>query len=657
MNYRPHVDGLRAVAVLFVLIFHAGLNLFPSGFIGVDIFFVISGFLITGIIHTSLQNNDFSFIRFYKRRLWRLQPVFVCLIIVTTLFTFLFYIPEDLLEFAKSARKTTLFLSNQYFERATNGYFAENTNHLPLLHTWSLSIEWQCYLILPLLFYLLHLFFGERNINKIVYLLTLVFFALALYFSAVIPAKSYYLFSSRIFEFLIGSCLVLTPKRFTLNAYLLNILSLFALLTLFYIASLKGISLGFPNLYALFICLATAFLIKAGDQESTPFSIKLLSLQPIVFIGLLSYSLYIWHWPIFVLIRYLSIEESTLVLIIAFSLVTILAYLSWRFIEKPSRQRSHFKFSTTLVGLFFLPALIFHLNAYGITKFAGFPQRHPSSMRIFSLLQKYSSTHRNDCIYYDSSFQKNDCRLGSLKETSRKGLLIGDSFANHSWQFIDLLAKDAKLSILADSTASCLSLPGILQFDWGNLRSKEIYHFCRDQTQRYFQMIKDNNYDYVILGEAWPDYISDKIVNSLEDRRSYELSKERIARALDQALQLITASGAKPVILKATAIPAANLRDCFFKHIIRRVNYKPELCEFSYDPNQAKWFDELFEQMKKKYTSLIIIDPKKVQCSQGKCSADINGVPVFRDQVHLTDYASYFMGKIYLKRFNNPFSA
>ena len=154
MKYRPHIDGLRALAILFVLFFHAGLSLFPSGFIGVDIFFVISGFLITGLIHSSLQSNNFSFFEFYNRRLWRLQPVFICLILVSTILTLIYYLPEDLLDFAKSARKTAAFISNQYFEQRTGNYFAANTNHFPLLHTWSLSIEWQCYLILPIALYL-----------------------------------------------------------------------------------------------------------------------------------------------------------------------------------------------------------------------------------------------------------------------------------------------------------------------------------------------------------------------------------------------------------------------------------------------------------------------------------------------------------------------
>nr|MBA2653073.1 acyltransferase [Tatlockia sp.] len=461
MKYRPHVDGLRAFAILFVLFFHAGLTLFPSGFIGVDIFFVISGFLITGLIHSSLQTNNFSFIEFYNRRLWRLQPVFICLILVTTLLTLIYFLPEDLLDFGKSARKTAFFISNLYFEQKTGGYFAADINHLPLLHTWSLSIEWQCYLILPIALYLLHYIVGQKHLAKVIYLITFLFFALTLHYSAVAPVKSYYQFLSRIFEFLIGSCVALTPQRFALNHHVVNFISLAAFVSLFYIARLQGINFGFPNWYAFTLCMATALLIASGEQESKPLCIKLLSLKPLVFIGLLSYSLYIWHWPVFVLIRYLDIQETATCTFFAFCLVAIIAYLSWRFIEKPSRKLSKTPFAYTLASLFILPLIVFYLSDFGIKKFDGYPQRFQDNLRVYSLLKKYSSASREICIsnFKKTAFVSSNCLLGAQNATSRKGFMIGDSFANHNWRFMDLLAKKAGLSVLAYSTAGCLGLP------------------------------------------------------------------------------------------------------------------------------------------------------------------------------------------------------
>lgn len=292
MNYRPDIDGLRAIAILLVLIYHGGLSLFPSGFIGVDVFFVISGFLITTIIHESLNKNDFSFFDFYNRRLWRLQPVFVALIVVTTLLSLLFYLPDDLIEFSRSARKASLFISNLFFNKTTTGYFSPDTHQLPLLHTWSLSIEWQCYLVLPLVMYGLYRFLNKGQVIYVVYGLVILFFLLALHYSQAAPAQTYYQFSSRIFEFLIGSCIALGPRiEFSINKSILVILGSSALFFIIYTATLDNILLGYPNWHTLFVCLATGLLIALGTNFPSLAIVKTLSFRPLVFIGVLSYSL------------------------------------------------------------------------------------------------------------------------------------------------------------------------------------------------------------------------------------------------------------------------------------------------------------------------------------------------------------------------------
>lgn len=209
MHYRSDIDGLRAIAVLFVLMFHAGLGIFPSGFIGVDIFFVISGFLITSIINNSLNKNTFSLSDFYVRRLWRLQPALISVVIFTLILSVIFYLPNDFIDYIKSAKYTTLLISNQYFERSTTGYAAPDAAYLLLLHTWSLSIEWQWYLFLPMGLFLLNRYLSEKNIKIVTVSLTFFMLGISLYLSDKYPNKSYYFLSSRIFEFLIGGSLVL----------------------------------------------------------------------------------------------------------------------------------------------------------------------------------------------------------------------------------------------------------------------------------------------------------------------------------------------------------------------------------------------------------------------------------------------------------------
>lgn len=655
VKYRPDVDGLRAIAILFVLFFHSGLKLFPSGFVGVDIFFVISGFLITSIIHSSLLNNNFSFIAFYNRRLWRLQPVFICLIALTTILTFLFYLPDDLIDYGKSARKTSLFVSNLFFEKVTTGYFSPDSNQLPLLHTWSLSIEWQCYLILPIAIFLLYKLLGQRHIVTFIYILTLFFLALSLYCSSHVPTKTYYQFASRIFEFLIGSSVALSQNRFTLNKYLINILSTVAVFSLFYIAMNKGISSGFPNWYAFILCMATGVLIASGNCDPKPFWSRFLSMGPIVFIGLLSYSLYIWHWPVFVLIRYLSIEETPLVLLSAFSIIFVVAYLSWRFIEKPAARANKTRFAYSLVILFLVPVTLIHISDYVIKKGAGFPYRFVETSKIYKILDSYSNEQRPLCLQQKNIEINSKCVLGAKNSGSQTGFLIGDSYSNHHWRFMDTLAQNANVSVLAHATVACLALPGIYQFDM--FIKNGVFQTCHDQTARYYNMIKSNHYDYVIIGQNWYAYLGDKIINQPNDKRSYSLSQKRIEKALDQSLQIIIASGAKPVLIKSIAATQRNPHECFFEHIKRRTSYESAQCEFNLEPKDLQWFNDLFAHMQKKYSQLIILDPQELLCPEGRCKADINGVPVFKDEGHITDYASYYLAQSYLKHYKNPLAA
>ncbi len=647
MTYRPDIDGLRAIAILFVLLFHSGLKLFPSGFVGVDIFFVISGFLITRILHSSLQKNHFSFTEFYSRRLWRLQPVFICLILTTICLTCIFYLPEDLVNYFKSARKTTLFISNTFFEKATKGYFSAKANELPLLHTWSLSIEWQCYLILPLAMYALHRLVAPQKLSKIIYLLTLLFLVLALYYSAKAPAKTYYYLSSRIFEFLIGSCVAISSHRVVLNKYVSESLNVAALLVIFYIATRSNISWGFPNAYAFILCVAVSILIAAGKNNSHSLLTRLLSIKPLVFIGLLSYSLYIWHWPVFVLMHYLAVPETAPFFVLAFSCIFIISFLSWKFIEKPAQKFNTLKFGYSLALLFIIPLALIYISSSLVKHHDGYPQRFAETARIASQLKRYHNSQRPLCLDEKNVAIHSNCMLGSHHSNSKRGFMFGDSHANHLWGFMDRLAQQANLSVLSHATSACLSLPKIRQYDW-NVQN---YTACYEQTQRYYAMIKQNHYDFVILGQNWDGYLANKLIPEEPEIPI----KKRIEYALEEALQIIIDSGAKPVLIKSIVV--GNSYQCFLHHLKTRTNYDPEQCEFDVTSKKSQWQDDLFLRMKKKYAQLIIIDPAKVQCPQGKCQAEINGIPLFRDAAHINDYASYHLATRYLKHYNNPLNS
>ena len=659
LKYRADVDGLRAIAILFVLIYHGGLSLFPSGFIGVDIFFVISGFLITRILNDSLNNNRFSFIDFYNRRLWRLQPVFIGLIFITTLLALFFFLPDDLIQYSRSARKASLFLSNLYFQQTTTGYFSPDSHQLPLLHTWSLAIEWQCYLIFPIIMYLLYRFLRQQHIALAIYCLTLLSFVLSLCLSLKQPVESYYHLLSRLFEFFIGSCVAVSHfTRVALPKQVITTLGIMALFSLFYVAGLNNILLGYPNYYTLVVCIATGLLIQLGQSYPHHPLIQALSIRPLVFVGFLSYSLYLWHWVVFSFLRYQTIEETRLVLSMAYLLTFLLGYMSWRYIEKPSRQFHRIKLMYTVLMLLFLPIVFTHLSSYVIKKNLGLPQRFNSELvTIYQQLDHSTRHQRPMCIGNGKIDNGAQCKIGSLNPNSRTGLMIGDSFSNHYWGFMDELGKAANVAILAQGTSSCLTLPGIYLYDWWNYKDR-VYQSCYDQTAHYFQMIKSNHYDYVLMGQIWTNYLGANVINSIGDQRSALLTKERIEAALDEALHLINDTGAIPILIESTASMKTNFHDCFFKHIKLRTKYDPKQCSFHLvTTDDDQWIKNLFGRMKRKYPTLITINPKKVQCPNNECRADINGIPVYRDVGHLTDYASYQLGKLYLEQFKNPMDA
>ena len=261
-NYRPDIDGLRAVSVLLVLFFHAGIFSVHAGFIGVDIFFVISGFLITTGIKSGLEKGNFSFIEFYKRRLWRLQPVFILLLFICTLVTTFLYLPEDYLNFTKSAKWAVRFQANRYFSDLNTGYFADDVSIMPLLHTWSLSIEWQWYLILPFLVYGFN-----ALVKKLEYwVFPMLILMIIIPFYAIENKNSpeyYYSFFARIFEMLIGSCIAAIGTRGInrISEHTKTLTGITCLIIIFYISLSEKTANNYPNWWAVITCLAGAILI------------------------------------------------------------------------------------------------------------------------------------------------------------------------------------------------------------------------------------------------------------------------------------------------------------------------------------------------------------------------------------------------------------
>lgn len=336
LRYRPDIDGLRAIAVLPVLFFHVGVRGFSGGFVGVDVFFVISGYLITGILVRDIEAGRYSIAGFYRRRILRIFPALIGVMIATTAAACLLLLPVEFAAFARSLAATALFASNIDFYRVTS-YFNPGGTSQPLLHTWSLAVEEQWYILWPLVLAAI----GSGRIGRIravAIAITLVSFALSLWLLPVDPAATFYLLPTRAWELGLGATLAVLavrPRAGLLNEALALIgLALIALSVKFYTADT-----AFPGLAAVPPCLGTALLLHSGRAPS--WVGQLLSLAPLRFVGLISYSLYLWHWPIVVFADTGLLLPKTPLVIAAIILVSIgAATLSWWLVETPFRRHA-----------------------------------------------------------------------------------------------------------------------------------------------------------------------------------------------------------------------------------------------------------------------------------------------------------------------------
>ena len=310
MRYRPEVDGLRALAVLAVIFYHAGFTLFKGGFVGVDIFFVISGYLITSIIFSEIKSQSFSFANFYARRAGRIIPPLFLVMMASMPFAYLYLLPIHLKEFARSLVYIPVFVSNIFFMRQS-GYFDSDVEIKPMIHTWSLAVEEQYYLMFPLL--LLVLYKVNRNwLLPLLALLGIGSFLLA-QFHFTDATSSFYLLHTRAWELLLGVCLAIYlsegNKGNQPELRVGNVLSITGLIFILYSMFFITKDDPFPSAYTLIPTLGTAFILYSSSPNG--FVNQCLSSKLLVGIGLISYSLYLWHQPLFAFARYINLTEPS----------------------------------------------------------------------------------------------------------------------------------------------------------------------------------------------------------------------------------------------------------------------------------------------------------------------------------------------------------
>jgi len=341
-GYRPEIDGLRAVAVVAVLLYHAQLGIVPGGFLGVDIFFVISGFLITGIIEAELAAGRFSILRFYERRIRRIIPALMVMMLLCIPLAWRLMLPDDLENFGQSLIATTAFANNVLL-MLTSGYFALAAEFKPLIHTWTLGVEEQYYLIVPLLLAAIFRWGGRRLTIVVIATITVLSFVVALVCVRYAPTAGFYLLPSRAWELGAGSLVALVPnpadRRGSLAA-----LGLATITGSLLLAGERFAGLVWP----MALPVAGTCLVLAYGRAAT-LTARVLAWRPAVIVGLISYSLYLYHQPVFAFARIASLDEpSRAPMALLIAPIFVLGWLSWRFLERPFRDRDRTRSRTVV---------------------------------------------------------------------------------------------------------------------------------------------------------------------------------------------------------------------------------------------------------------------------------------------------------------------
>lgn len=615
LPYRPEIDGLRAWAVSLVLLAHAGMAALPGGFVGVDIFFVISGYLITRILIHEVQQGRFSLLDFYIRRVRRLVPALLVLTAVILLFGAACILPLSLERISSSAVSALLFYSNVHFWLSSTNYFAPAASTDPFLHTWSLAAEAQFYLFFPPLFLLL-MKFGRMAFILTATGLTFVSFVIALFAYQLAPTGTFFLPTGRAWEFLVGSLLATRLIPAPTNKMSADFGTMLGLGLVVVGASAFDSSTQFPGWATLLPVAGAALVIHCSQTGGLP-TCLLLRWEPIRQIGLISYSLYLWHWPILVFAKhyYLGRSLSGLETFACICLSFGAAALSYRFVEQPFRSSALSQRRTRLLAALLPAFAIALLGAESISKSGGLADRYPTfdDFDMVSQLEEEQALHsalNRDCFLNQiAGSPVTGCHLGP--RGNRNTLIWGDSFARH--YLIPIIEATnsnplpEKRGLISLVSPAC---PPIFGYDPAHLKT------CKSMNERGVTLLDEMNVDTVILSANWFNY---DLVNRLdiEDIRS-------TVRALQERGVRVVLIGQSPIFTFTSPQEA----------LFKQVRSSTESTRLGLFPNSVG--ARFNERLRERAGADVFVDPTNYLCAGELCQFHAEEGYLFSDYGHLT---------------------
>ena len=635
-KYRPDVDGMRALAILSVLIFHAYPSSLPGGFVGVDIFFVISGYLISSIIFRGLTLGTFSFFDFYARRVRRIFPAVSVVILGSFILGFYFLSPDELESLTRESPYAAFFLENWRLYVTTGGYWETATELKPFMHFWSLGVEEQYYIFYPLICFLLWKVSAKRFLASLVFML-LVSFSLCLYDTVNEPVRAFYSLHTRFWELLIGGVLAYVElkwpdykERFKCQGGRIdNVFSIIGLFLIVFAIAFFEEGKDFPGWRALFPTVGSVLIIAAGTNAYL--NKYVFSNKVAVFIGLISYPLYLWHWPFICIFRNNLAGElpSGWLMVTLIGLSFLMAYLTYTLIERPMRSR---KASWQLVSVLVLVLLLLSVGVKvmvrsnkTINHFV-FDNGIPQTLQV--LRENLEENQRLDkaCVSkFGSDF--NVCRTSGEKPSV---LILGDSHAHLMWNYLKD-KKDLENFYLIGRNAFFVF--------------KDAYYVRKGIKEDFvpegiWNVIENSSeIDTLVFRGYWGNYLLHPLVSKINPNWSSEELFINHWRITFQDLHRLNKKVF--VVLDNPVMDQTRLKRCVRPQRICLLPRGTD-CEVSVDELTLEYQKtrEILIEEASKWDNVKVIDPVELLCPHDKCPIQLNGKLLYVDDNHLSVFGN-----------------
>ncbi len=658
IRYRRDIDGLRSIAVGSVVLFHSGFKFLSGGFVGVDIFFVISGYLISIGLFKEMESGKISIARFYERRVRRILPAYSAVILASLLAGYALLLPSEFMDLARSSIFSSVFSANLYFWKGA-GYFAGVPLSYPLLHMWSLSVEEQFYLVWPVALILI----SARNLNRFILPLILVLIFTTLLASELMidysSKTAFYMAPLRAWELLVGALLARVRWPELPGAWAAHALGGLGLAMMLIPIFLYAETSHFPGLLAVPPCLGAALIIYR-DARYPSFVARLLETRPAVFIGKISYSLYLWHWPILSYFWYQVQRDPTTGESFALLVpILIVSTLSWRFIEQPFRAGSAVstKIGKLAAGLvsstgatlrFGVVSLsVLALLGGGVVLAEGLPQRLPAEAAKLDGVAREPYLVKHGCVFRDSVPENavERCFAQADDLAPAKVVVWGDSFAGVQVDTLQRLLTKPGQDVISVVATGCAPLPGAIQH-FGMGRKDERCN--RFNTEVLEELLRRDDIRQVVMVGRWSNLygmgLGDTnfvpsariLTNSQFTDRTLKNSLAVLEASLNDSVGRLIADGKRVAIIEEGPRYAEQVRPCVARAIWRG----QDVAECGVTKAEQRRFRgplaDVFSRLGAGNPEVKIFDPLENLCGETMCDGYDGGVLLTYDNDHLT---------------------